>query len=428
MKGPAHESVEHVEDGEHHHHHHHHHHRRDDEAKQPSKDDAENTKRVSFHGWWSQERNPEILAGVSALERDANFHYTLELKHVDFATLDFGDAILDGLSRCHHLDLGMCLGSYLDVFVESGLRRLVGLQQLTYTGAVWNVRSFPPCSSLKEICLENCRFESLEVIRELADGLHQSFSSLEVIKLAHCGLSDEHLKLIVQGLPQSVKTVDLSGNYCRSDGAAALAGILLQTDRALTTLNLTNQHPGECGGNLDLSLLGLAIVSNTSLQQLDLSFNMLSIYDIQSLVASLAKNTTLHSINLMSNMLDDRAMRLIGKYLPRIRGLSSLNIAANRFGESGADSLLNGLRTNLYLCDLAMPRGFMASEQIDYYLSINNGGRRLLHESSVATPYPLALWQLVFDRVNRLYQKEKETRATVIFHLLQGPVLFGKRT
>lgn len=394
----------------------------------PSPDNTTgNTKRASFHGWWSQERNAEILAGISMFGRDDNFQI-LELKHVDFATVDFGDAIIASLSHCRHLDLDMCLGSCLDTFVESCLRRLISLQHLTYSGAVWNVLSFPACSSLKELCLENCRFESSEVVHELADGLNHQSPSLEAIKLAHCRLSDEHLKVVIKRLPRSIKKVDLSGNLCRSDGAAALAGILLQEDRALMSLNLTNQHPGECGGSLDLSLLGLAIVSNRALQQLDLSFNMLSIYDIQSLVASLVKNTTLRSINLMSNVLDDRAMQLIGKYLPRIRGLDSLNIEANRFGENGADALLNGLRTNMYLCDLAMPRGFMASEQIDYYLAINTGGRRLLHENSQSPPYPLALWQLVFERVNRLYEKEKETRATVIFHLLQGPVLFGKRT
>lgn len=414
MEGRVRKSIEQVENFQ------------NNKAELPQSKDAGCTKRVSLHGWWSQERNAAILSDVSALGRDVSSLDTLELKHVDFATAEFADAIVSSLPRCRHLDLGMCLGSSLDVFVESSLRRLAGLQQLTVTGAVWNVGSFPACSSLKILFLENCRLESLEVVRELVDGLSQTLS-LEAITLAHCRLSDEHLEVIIKRLPRSVTIVDFTGNYCRSNGAAALAGILLQDDRGLTTLNLTNQHPGECGGSLDLSLLGLAIVSDISLRELDLSFNMLSIYDIQSLVASLVKNTTLHAINLMSNVLDDRAIQLIGKYLPRIRGLRSLNIAANRFGEGGADSLLNGLRTNMNLCNLAMPRGFIASEQIDYYLAINNGGRRLLHVSSLAAPCPLALWQLVFERVNRLYQNEPETRATVIFHLLQGPVLFGNR-
>ena len=158
---------------------------------QPSNDDANDTKRVSFHGGWSQERNDEILAGVAAIGRDNSSIHTLELKHVDFASAEFGDTMLSSLSRCRHLDLGMCLGSYLEHFVQSSLWRITGLQQLTFTGAVWNVPSFPACSSLKELCLENCRFESLKAIRELANGLNQC-PLIETVKFAHCRLRDEH--------------------------------------------------------------------------------------------------------------------------------------------------------------------------------------------------------------------------------------------
>jgi hypothetical protein len=75
-----------------------------------------------------------------------------------------------------------------------------------------------------------------------------------------------------------------------------------------------------------------------------------------------------------------------------------------------------------------MPRGFAASDQIDYFLALNQGGRRLLleeknnHEANV----PSGLWSLLFERVNTLYHSQPSIQASVLFHILQGPVLFGR--
>jgi hypothetical protein len=280
--------------------------------------------------------------------------------------------------------------------------------------------------SLTQLFMQNSSFENAQAVLSFAKGLkgNRSITSLD---LSYCQLRDDDLKLILPNLPPTLEVLDLVANYCRSDGMAALVALLLKEDRNLVSLNLTNQHPGEFGGSLDLSLLGLAIVSNTTLRHLDVSFNLLSTNDIRCLVAALSKNTSLETINLMSNQLDDHSMQLIGKYLPRMRGLQKLSIAANRFGEDGANGLLQGLLTNVYLTQLSMPRGFAASDQIDYFLALNQGGRRLLlegkkHEANV----PSGLWSLIFERVNTLYHSQLSIQASVLFHLLQGPVLFGR--
>jgi len=205
--------------------------------------------------------------------------------------------------------------------------------------------------------------------------------------------------------------------------AAAIAGMLLRSDTELESLNLTNQHPGECGGSLDLSLLGLALVSNDSLRDLDVSFNMLSSLDIQSLVASLAKNSGLRSLNLMKNALNDDGIRFIGKYLPRMKGLEQLDIMANRFSDVGSDAILEGLQMNVILSSIEMPRGYRAANQIDHLLNVNKGGRRLLGDDTGSPPCPPGLWNYVFARVNKvnkIYSNDRTTCASVLFHLLHG--------
>jgi Ran GTPase-activating protein (RanGAP) involved in mRNA processing and transport len=281
--------------------------------------------------------------------------------------------------------------------------------------------------SVTRLCMQKSSFSNSQAVEALAQGGFQKNRSLESLDLSYCRLRDDDLKVIMKTLPPTIQVLDLALNYCRSDGMAAIVAILLQEDHGLESLNLTNQHPGEFGGTLDLSLLGLAVMSNHVLRHLDVSFNLLTTNDLSNLVAALSKNTTLESINLMSNQLDDHTMLLIGNYLPRMRGLQKLTITANRFGEDGANALLQGLMTNVYLAELSMPRGFDASDGIDYYLALNRGGRRLLLEKKRESIVPLGLWSLIFERVNSLYQSQPSMCASVLVHLLKGPVLFGRK-
>ena len=310
------------------------------------------------------------------------------------------------------------------------------LQDLTLFGAII------AASALQAIALllghSNCSLKRLCIESVWEPGAAEPFSkglsanrSLTCLDLSNCRLRDSDLKVIVANLPPTLKQLELVSNYCRSDTMAAITAQLLhdQTDSsfpALESINLTNQHPGEYGGSLDLSLLGLAIPSNSTLQHLDVSFNLLTTDDIRSLIAALSKNTTLKTLNLMSNQLDDGSMKWIGQYLPRMKGLQSLSVQSNRFGEDGANALLQGLVANVYLTTLSMPRGFAASESIDYLLALNQGGRRLLIQPTAERNVPMGLWALILARVYQKYPQQPTLEASVLFHMLQGQVLFGR--
>ena len=304
-------------------------------------------------------------------------------------------------------------------------------------------------------------------IRILAEeGLKENREILS-LSMVRCNLRDEDLVVILQNLPRTVETIDLSENYCRSAGMAALTSILINNAESddvpsLKRLNLMNQHPGELGsGNLDLSLFGLSLPSNNTLVDLDLSFNMLTLHDIQNLVGGLQHNSALKNLNLMNNRLDDCAIRYIGKHLPRVQ-LRSLNLSANKFSETGADSLLKGLEKNYTLWDLFIPRGFAASDRIDWVLAANRGGRVLISlclplkepkkdekkknttfnessrigdrdvrynsvneevENDVGQPaLPLGIWPLALKRAGHLKEFSPTTRLSVAFHLLSHGV------
>jgi hypothetical protein len=244
---------------------------------------------------------------------------------------------------------------------------------------------------------------------------------------SNCKLCDERLMLALSCLPQSVITLKLGNNFCRSQGAAALANLLMDPTRVLHTIDLSLQHTGESGGSLDLNRLSLALVENISLRHLDLSFNILATDDIQCLVAALSTNNTLLSLNLCKTGLNDAMVQQIGDNLPNMKSLHSLNLLANRFGDSGADALFRGLKSHFVLCKLDIPRGFLASEQMDYLLALNIGGRRLLttnnnnsSDGKLSPACPIGLWPFIMERVTRRVA-DGNLQASVLFYLLQEP-------
>jgi hypothetical protein len=260
---------------------------------------------------------------------------------------------------------------------------------------------------------------------------HQAPSTLELLgDFSNGGFCDEHLAALLLHLPHTVTTLKLGNNYCRSKGATILANLLMDTERKLHSIDLSLQHTGELGGTLDLCVLGSALGRNLSLRHLDLSFNMLSFNDITCLIDAISTNNTLYTLNLCKTGLDDALVQVIGENLPNMKALQRLNILANRFGDSGANALLRGLQSHVRLRKLDMPRGYLASDQIDYLLAINTGGRRLLtncvtdsSDSESRPACPIGLWPYLFERVNCCIA-DSNIRASALFFLLQDPATF----
>jgi hypothetical protein len=267
-----------------------------------------------------------------------------------------------------------------------------------------------------------------EQAQAFSTNLHQSSILCDLSNLELC---DERLALLLLHLPRSVKTLKLGNNYCRSEGTAVLANLLMDQERRVKSIDLSLQHTGEWGGSLDLSILSAAIAYNFSLNHLDLSFNILTSDDIRTLMTALSNNNSLQSLNLCKTGLDDALVQEIGQNLPNMTSLQYLNILANRFGDSGADALLRGLQSQVTLSKLDMPRGFSASEHIDYLLAINTGGRRLLmntitgSDTKTRPACPLALWPFILERVNCLIA-DKCIQASALFFLMQEPATFQK--
>lgn len=108
---------------------------------------------------------------------------------------------------------------------------------------------------------------------------------LEYINLASCGISEEHIKDMVEGLHasnfnnfkvgnQTVNTLILSGNHIRTKGVLHLV-TLLEND------------------------------NNKGIKYLDLASNMISDEGGIAIANALASNTSIHKLSLKDNLLKD---------------------------------------------------------------------------------------------------------------------------
>jgi hypothetical protein len=82
------------------------------------------------------------------------------------------------------------------------------------------------------------------------------------------------------------------------------------------------------------------------------------------------------------------------------------------------------MRINVDLDQLVVDRHLRLYDEIQYFASLNRGGRRLLAMPNT----PLAVWPLVLERCQRNvhhFQEKRVGRADVIYYLLHGPVIFN---
>ena len=279
---------------------------------------------------------------------------------------------------------------------------------------------------IQRLSLFKSQFEESEQSLRMLSEAFSICPSLQALDMAYCSLKDEQISTIVGGLcVQSLRHLDLSGNYCRIDGTSAITKLLMNEHCILETLDLTNQHAGEFGGSLDISMIGLAVKSNNSIKHIDLSFNMIYDDDTSALVASLSHNTSCESLNLMSNQLTTRGACMIAKYLPKWHGITRLSLSCNKIGEQGAEKILEGLKKNYIIEDLNMNRGFPVANQICFYLALNKVGRRIVHNSGEDQSVVLGLWPLILARANK-QGYTIDLCASVLFHMLRrGPALFS---
>jgi hypothetical protein len=327
-----------------------------------------------------------------------------------------------------------CTGRDLFAVFMGGLCRV---KSLHLTGVVLDDHAFPFSSlslGLKQFAPQ---LTSLSVtwsvlgegvVGALSDAFTHSDSRLQIITLMGCDLHDDHLAELLQGELKGVKILNLDDNHCHAHGSLAIARLLQRSSSTLEELNLSEQSPSSTTDaeeeerheqKIDILIISQALRCNTTLQTLDLSFNRLDDSDVLALCTALVDNDTLRNLDLRSNWISNVGIVSLSECcLIRMRGIRNLQLARNPFDDT--DELLEAVKLNVELEELGLDHHLMNYGEIQFYITLNKGGRRLLKDSGQHVP--LGLWPLVLERCHGL----KRWSHDVVFHLLQGPVLFER--
>jgi hypothetical protein len=237
-------------------------------------------------------------------------------------------------------------------------------------------------------------------IRALCTGLRQN-TTLRSLNMGNCELDDEDVLHLAQALQGHACLQEwlLEGNSFGQDGLRAIATLL--QDNRLVKLDLCKQ--GYYGRFMtDLTCLSQALMTNTSLQVLDLSGNYFGDGQFEDLAEMLKCNTTLKQFYLY------RRSEPVGRFPHTQRGVFAL-VSALRLHNHTLDTPMVPPKVDDVddyddsLQDLV--------QELTMLTNFNREGRRLLnrHHSNTNTNtntntngVPLGLWPLVLARINTL--------------------------
>jgi Ran GTPase-activating protein (RanGAP) involved in mRNA processing and transport len=272
-------------------------------------------------------------------------------------------------------------------------------------------------NSLLELRLCHNRID-LKSSQALCAGLKDNMT-LQVLGLTGNGMDDCCISEVARGLRHhsSVQFLCLDFNNFGTRGVAAISN-MLQSNSILVDLHLFGNHIDAEGGRL----LAASLKKNIRLSTLILSFNNLGGTGASYLAEALVVNRSLKKLWLPANHLGDTGIRAFADRLPDMMGLQQLNIG-DYFDNDAARAMLRTIQHNMELQVLYMESVLYDDEaterEIDYYVRLNNAGRKLLCNPS----FPTAMWPHVLARADAAYSSEASP--DVLYYLLrEKPDLF----
>lgn len=287
------------------------------------------------------------------------------------------------------------------------------------------------CRFLTEVRLNHSSLD-ISASHLLSLGLAARDSSLEMLDLTGCDLTDEAIMHLSRGMlrNRSMRHLVLDFNSFGDKGVQHLSRTLSQSSCTLHDLHLFGNSISADGAEY----LADALLHNKSLRSLILSFNQIGDRGVAALAAALTKNTTLKNLWFPSNSVGCQGFLDFASQLPAMKGLEQLDVGL-LLEEEAAEALTCALQRNLRLSTLHMEtmdslcdeeafseegvgvgNSSRHGKELDFYLRLNKSGRRLLlrEEEKQASP---GLWAQVFAQSNN--HRREDGAPDVLFYLLK---------
>ena len=173
-----------------------------------------------------------------------------------------------------------------------------------------------------------------------------NISNLSLLKISHSSVvntaADELANFLYHNT--SLQELDLSYNYLSiSDATKIFKG--MENISNLITINIShNMITDEAADNI-----ATVLSHNMKLKEIDLSYTKLSTSDITKIFSGIKYSTNLTEINISHNMITDEATKCIAIVLSHASNLESLDISSNCFTSKGFVKLFESLKCTMFL-------------------------------------------------------------------------------
>ena len=162
--------------------------------------------------------------------------------------------------------------------------------------------------------------------------------TLVMLDLSNNGLVEDNLKELFEYLKQNktIKILYLNSNNLSSSCGYYLADCL-KKNTTIEILHLSHNKINESGFDSFLNILGN---DNSTLKELDISYNELSIEDFQLLSNYLNLNPPLKSLDISGNNLQNKAANLIGVTFKKLTNLKEIKLNDCSINDETAPQIL----------------------------------------------------------------------------------------
>jgi Ran GTPase-activating protein (RanGAP) involved in mRNA processing and transport len=256
----------------------------------------------------------------------------------------------------------------------------------------------------------------------------QSNSSLKKLCLSECNLMDLALASIIEPVRShpAITHLDISFNKGRSLTVEQISQLIVESS-TLVSLNMGFLAFGE-GRQVDLTPIYQSLNGENgtpSLRILQLGGNNIRDASTNGIVTMLVGNETLEQLDLSENLLSNSFIARLSENLGRMNGLRVLNLEDNIFDQNGVRMLAEVIPSNRFIQAIQVEESLASSIDglaMGFHLDLNWGGQRILLQPQDFVP--ASLWPKVLERANQGVPKHeafqrKPIAADIIYFFLR---------
>jgi hypothetical protein len=300
--------------------------------------------------------NTELKSSLVTSIRESSHLQTLRLKNIDIDS-DFGRSLTESIMYCHTLT---CISLYYvnidaaaaEPFFVSLLKHSAISRLILPASSMDKNTSAQFCSALAtNRTLRRLKFRDIDHGSTFCFHLAKALETnhfLQELDFIAVALSTQAANVALGlRLNQGLTRLDLSYTNC-NDQAARVLGMVLERNRSLRQLVLYDNCIE------DPTTIAQALKSNTTLEVLDISHNVLAGPGVLLLAEAIGLNSGLTDLNLSKNYLDTSFSSQFAESLRKNSTLTQLDLSRNFLRDAGIALLGQALVRNSTLTSLCL--------------------------------------------------------------------------